>query len=300
MNITELGKYRTRGGGVVVVHEIWSDHFMYPVRCMYNNVEHSATRDGKYFTGTTDSMDLVEKIEPPVATPSACCIEAQHKEVEARLHECQESIRQALTCSVNTTCFGLVDLKPEPKFKITETGWYKTRDGRLVEVTDVGCDINYPIYGLVENDRDGFGRSWEWDGVYWPSRSSEYAHWDLVEKVEAPAKPRCLEWIDKAFDVPTPDDVDTIVKGAVITIDDANALIFETTHCIDCKIEVRNYTDLTAFFEDSVFEGCSFICNTALIEHGFLDCKFIGAVTFLVDDGDCAIISERITIKTGR
>jgi hypothetical protein len=290
MNITELGKYRTRGGSEAEVTSL-NGSGIYPIHYRIGDSTLTATRDGRWHANSSSDRDLVEKIDE------------RREEFEDRLSECEKLIQQLtkpkLTVTGNPTSDGpwihkmlnmYLKQEPEPKFEITEPGLYKTRDGQLVEVTTVECDIpNYPIAGTIENDWQSY-MTWTIDGIYCITAGSGKS-FDLVEKVKISAYP---EWIDKAFDAPTPDDVDTIIKDAEIVVGsiDANESTFDDVYYTNCKIEVRNFTDAKALFWDCVFEHCTFICNDALIERGFSDCRLIGSVTFITDT-DKLLIDRR-------
>jgi len=63
-------------------------------------------------------------------------------------------------------------------------GWYETRDGRIVEITENEGTILWPWIGYFDNERER-ERCWADGGIYWFQSGIEQE--DLVKRIPAPS-----------------------------------------------------------------------------------------------------------------
>lgn len=180
----------------------------------------------------------------------------------------------------------------EKVFEITETGVYRTRDGRLVEVVELegGLAPDYPIRGGLEGE--GFFWTWALDGTY-THLTQGYECRDIVAKAKAKAKAEAPEpeqsalpaWAFEAYTIDTP-DTDTEIRDGYIAIDKMDqSEAHRDTHYVDCHIDVEAQEHDEHIFESCVFDGCVFEGNQSLLAHGFKGCKMVGTTTFSSTDG---------------
>jgi len=228
MRIAECGEYRTRSGEIAVVDTICSTG-SHPVR---GHIE----REG--------SMHGLRTLDRHFFSWSEDGVKA------GRLFSKDDLVSKA-----------------EPPFEITEPGWYKTREGKLVEVTitDDGDGDDYPVGAIAEGDATDYIWWYTRDGFFLKFRDADPK--DIVAKAEAPV---------------TEPEIDVKVYGGHIDVgkvDRGNAFCNE--HYIGCTIRIGPQEHSEHIFEDCIFEECAILypdvhsaARSRQASHFFKDCIF--------------------------